>query len=268
MDYLVKNGIFKVSSYNVLTKNLPDRAGSKKYSCSIVVEFCPNSTIQDRLKQEDRICLVQAVCDEVELQTLKERVINAPVLDRTMNRDNNKTAGFANRLVNGWAIDQQIYDGSGKLCNLDPRYVEQRLAGSPYRDHADFEKKGSLGYVQNYVHGMNGLDSAILSDEPDALYSWGGKIIPIGSQKFEVVAMLDKSDGTKEYIGSLCWGWKIEKGNFNQSGEYEPALSLIEIVVSEKPTSFFIDAAKGWNNMPILNNVDELLCMLPCEDEN
>lgn len=238
MDYSIENGIFKVSSYVVSTNNIPGRTGSKKYSCSIKVEFCLKGKIQDQLKSGDRICLVQAVCDGIELLQLNERSVNAIVLARTMNRDENKTAAFANRLVNGWAIDQQIYDGSGKLCNLDPRYVEQRLGDSPYRDHADFKKKDLMGYVQNYVHKENSLNSAILSDEPTAIYNWGGKIIPVGSQKFEVVAMLDKLDGTKKYIGSLCWGWKIEKDTFD-GDEYKPKLSTIEIVVNEKPTSSF-----------------------------
>lgn len=250
-SYELENGTFKVLSYNVSTNDITGRSGLKKYSCSIKIEFCPSPKITSQLKNFDRICFVQAVCDNILLQLLEERSKNARVVEETFNRDKNKTADFGNRLAEGWAIDQQLYKIEGEnliLCNLDPRYVEQRLSGEPYRDHSDFTMRDLIGYVQNYVHGNGSLNSAILSDEPNAIYQWAGKIIPVGSQNFEVVAMLDKVDGTKEYIGSLCWGWNLEKTAF-EGDVYKPELSTISIKVFDKPTTTFINAAKAWNEM-------------------
>lgn len=250
-SYELKNGTFKVLSYDVSTNDITGRSGSKKYSCSIKIEFCPSSAITSKLKNDDRICFVQAVCDNIELLQLDGRSITAKVVKKTFNRDENITADFGNRLAEGWAIDQQLYKIEGKkliLCNLDPRYVEQRLSGEPYRDHSDFTMRDLIGYVQNYVHGNGSLNSAILSDEPNAIYQWAGKIIPVGSQNFEIVAMLDKVDGTKEYIGSLCWGWEIAKDKFVKD-VYAPKLSKKDIVVNNNPTPFFIGAAKKWNEM-------------------
>lgn len=252
-SYKLENGTFKVLSYDVSTNDITGRSGSKKYSCSIKIEFCPSPTIISKLINKDRICFVQAVCDEIKLLQLKERCIDEINKDCpcTMNRDKNEEAAFKLRLAEGWAIDQQLYKKEGEkliLCNLDPRYVEQRLSGEPYRDHSDFSLRDLIGYVQNYVHGDGPLNSAILSDEPNAIYQWGKKIIPIGSQNFEVVAMLDKVDGTKEYIGSLCWGWNLAKGTFDRD-VYKPELSTIGIKVFDKPTTTFFDAAKAWNKM-------------------
>lgn len=246
MSFILTNGTFDVLSYDVSTNDIANKSGSKEYSCSIKVKFCPNAKIQ--MENDDRICLVQAVCDKIELQQLDGRSITANVVKKTLNRDKNKTADFSNRLAEGWAIDQQLYNESGTLCNLDPRYVEQRLVTSLYRDHSDFSKKDLIGYVQNYVHNVACLDSAILSDKPNAIYNWGSKTIPVGSQEFEIVAMLDKVDGTKKYIGSLHWGWEITKDKFDRD-VYAPKLSKKDIVVNDNPTPFFIGAAKKWNEM-------------------
>lgn len=247
----VKNGKFVVSKYNVSSNNIKDRAGSKNFHCSIKVEFIPSDDMTKRMTEGDRICLVQAVSDKIELKTVNDGVIQQTSgKDSICQFEKNKKAGFSERLTGqNWAIDQQIYDENQQLCNLDPRYVEQRLlTDSNYRDHSDFSKKDIIGYAQNYILGDAQLCSAILSDEPNAIYSWGGKV-PVGYQEFEVVAMLDKQDGGKEYLASLSWGWKIESTEKLINKEYTPKLSTTEIFVSDQPSGNFIEAAKAWNAM-------------------
>lgn len=271
MVFSVAKGNFEVSSYKTLTKG--NECSPKAFSCSIKVEFKPNDEIKSQLKVGDRICLVQAVCDKIELLKLEGFSVDSPVVSRKMNRDENKTAGFSERLTDsGWAIDQQIYcepkknskDEQTDVCNADPRYVEQRSKPNiPYRDHSDFSKKNKIGYAQNYVHGHESLTSAILSDEPNAVYSFGKKTIPVGFQNFEVVAMLDKEDGKKEYIGSLCWGWEIKKTASDAQGTYTPDLLTMGIVVRDVPTDDFIQAAMAWNKMLISKGITSEIFRLP-----
>lgn len=261
-------GSFVVSKYNTFDKKVKEKT-DREYSCSIYVEFKPDISVVGKYK---RICLVQAVKDNITIYKLTERQEKTKIAETESHVLQNKTAGFNERLTeNGWAIDQQIYESGCsplQLCNLDSRYTECRLPGATaYRDHspADKCKKEDLGYVQNYVAADSALNSAILSDQPNALYLWGQKKVPHGSLDFEIVAMGEKEDGTKEYLASLFWGWEINGITFQKNGEvrcqmksevpqstpdiYSPTLIRKELRASNQPSIDFMEAAKKWNAM-------------------
>lgn len=262
-----KKGSFVVSKYNTFDKKVKDKT-DREYSCSIYVEFKPDTSVMGEYK---RICLVQAVKDNIIIYKLAERKEKTKITETESHALQNKTAGFNERLTgNGWAIDQQIYESRRsplQLCNLDPRYTECRLSGTAaYRDHspADKCKKEDLGYVQNYVAADPALNSTILSDQPNALYLWAQKKIPNGSLDFEIVAMGEKKDGSKEYLASLFWGWEIN-GISQKNGEaccqmksevpqstpdiYNPTLIRKELKASDQPSNDFMEAANKWNEM-------------------
>lgn len=261
-------GFFIVSDYETKKQKVEERP-DMEYSCSIHVEFKPKEEFAKKYK---RICLIQAVKDDIKIYKLSSFASPTTILDIENHDLLNKTAGFGERKTeDGWAIDQQIYKkGSTTVCNLDPRYTECRYSATTgYRDHSPFEKyeKVNLGYVQNYVSSDKKLDSAILSDQPNAIYFWASKKAPNGCLEFEIVAMGEREDGEKEYLASLSWGWEIQgitsknkkciqkndvvdcRMNPQAKDEYNPILTTKELHIHNKPSEAFIEAAKKWNYM-------------------
>lgn len=240
----VAGGSFDTKIYNA---HSTDAWPNRERGAKIIIEFTPGDSFG---QDGERVSLVQSVKDTM---VLSRSVYGTGGVKKTVEEnpsDLNKTAGFDKRMTDaGWAIDQQIYNETGDLVNLDPRYAEQRMdEGEDYkqRPQGDLSRLKSdggdlvQGMVVSAVNSGGTWTTALLSDEPTIPHP-NLKTLT-GKQEFEVVAMYEPKGGDLQYIGSVRWGWECD-------GQGNVTLLDFEIGSDDWASDAFVEAAVAWNAM-------------------
>ena len=224
MSVQVLGGVFSTRSYRAINEIGQQL---KTTGAEILLRFTPAPDLD-----ADVVSLVQVVKDTVAQTGVTEQL-------------RQKSGAFAQRMVaengpdNGTAVDQELYDQSGKLVNLDPRYTEQRLTTSePLRQKpTGLFQPPTAGYVAR--KNEDGWTTAELRDRPAIEYPLANLLS--GGMEFEVVAMAEKGD-QKWYVGSVCWGWRVNK---DSAAILTP--TEIQLGDAEQATPRFFKAAIKWN---------------------
>lgn len=224
MSVKVRGGVFSTRRYHALNE---EGLKLKTTGAEILLRFTPEPDLD-----ADVVSLVQVVKDTVAQTGVSEQL-------------RQKSGAFERRAVgengadNGATIDQEPYDKHGKLVNLDPRYTEQRLTASePLRQKpVGLFQLPTTGYAAQKKE--DGWTTAELRDRPAIEYPLANLLS--GGMEFEVVAMAEKGE-QKWYVGSVCWGWRVNKG-------LESILTPTEIQLGdyEQATPRFFKAAIKWN---------------------